>query len=199
MGDLPIETDVVGWENIESAPKDRVLLGSETDRPGINYFMMWWGPTKAWELMKPNREGVAFVLDQSRDWKPEPDYFMPLSRQRFTGWKGDGAISHEDVKPGDIIKVKVGGIEYDTVIDPSGVQRFIEDRGHWLVKQIPKIWDSYLKRDIDDMNVMVRRYHRREFSQRDYAEMNMAVGYSVDGFCDLSYFRDMNVENPLWG
>jgi len=103
-----------------------------------------------------------------------------------------------DYKPGDKIIIKVGGIEYETVIDDAGTQRFVKNPDHWLVKQIPMIYDTYLKRDIQDMNTMARRYHQGEFSQRDYAEMNMAIGYSVSGFCELSSFHDMIVENPLW-
>jgi hypothetical protein len=103
-----------------------------------------------------------------------------------------------DYKPGDRIMVKVGGVEYETVIDQYGTQRFVANPDHWLVKQIPIVWDTYLKKNIQDMNTMYYRYKNGEFSQRDYAEMNMAVGYSVSGFCDLSNFNDMIVENPLW-
>jgi hypothetical protein len=103
-----------------------------------------------------------------------------------------------EYKPGDIIKITVGGIEYDTVIDQHNVQRFIENPDHFLVKQIPMIWDTYLKRNIENMNEMRRRYIQGEFSQRDYAEMNMAVGYSVCGFADLSPFEDMEIINPVW-
>lgn len=103
-----------------------------------------------------------------------------------------------DYKPGDKIMVKVGGVEYETVIDEHGTQRFVKNPDHWLVKQIPMIWDSYLKRDIMNMNVMADRYRNGEFNQRDYAEMNMAIGYSVCGFCELSSFNNFIVENPLW-
>ena len=103
-----------------------------------------------------------------------------------------------DYKPGDKITVRVGGVDYETVIDSNHVQRFVEKPDHWLVKQIPMVYDTYLKRDIMNMNEMARRYRNNEFSQRDYAEMNMFTGYSVCGFCELSSFYDMIVENPLW-
>ena len=60
------------------------------------------------------------------------------------------------------------------------------------------VYDTYLKRDIHDMNTMARRYRNGEFTQKDYAEMNIYTGYSVSGFCELSSFFDMIVENPLW-
>lgn len=99
---------------------------------------------------------------------------------------------------GDIIKVTVGGVEYDTVIDENNVQRFVENPEHFLVKQIPMIWDAYLKRNIENMNEMRVRYARGDFSQRDYAEMNMAIGYSVGGFAELSSFEDLEIINPCW-
>lgn len=103
-----------------------------------------------------------------------------------------------DYKPGDKITVRVGGVDYATHIDQNNVQRFVENPDHWLVKQIPLTYDNYLKRDIMNMNEMARRYRNGEFSQRDYAEMNMFIGYSVSGFCELSSFHDMIVENPVW-
>lgn len=103
-----------------------------------------------------------------------------------------------EVLPGEVIKVRVGGVEYDTVIDALGVQRFVENRAHWLVREIPKVWDAATGRHLDDMNTMAIRFQRGDFSQREYAEMNMAVGYSVCGFADLSSFEDLEIENPLW-
>jgi hypothetical protein len=97
---------------------------------------------------------------------------------------------------GDIIPVRVDGLVYLTALDGRGVQRFIEDRDHWLVKQIPKTYDRGAGRMIDDMNVMAIRFHKGQFNRRDYMEMNMAVGYSVSGFCDI--FSDAEIENPLW-
>lgn len=101
-------------------------------------------------------------------------------------------------KPGDKIIVRVGGVGYATYIDQNNVQRFVENPDHWLVKQIPKIWDDYCNDYIHDMNTMARRYRNGEFTQKDYAEMNIFTGYSVSGFCELSSFFDMIVENPLW-
>lgn len=194
---LPIVDDeMTCWDYMSTAPKDCVIMGFQHDKPAIIYFMMWWEPTSSWEFMKPNPEGTKFVLDQSRDWKPAPDSWQRCNRPRFAGSRPDQPkIDWEALPEGATIMVKVDGVEYPTV-KVNNVQRFIEDRDHWLVKQIPKVWDSYLEEYIDDMDVMTRRYHRKEFSKRDYMEMNMAVGYSVSGFCDV--FRDVDVENPLW-
>lgn len=95
---------------------------------------------------------------------------------------------------GDTFKVSVGGIEYDTIIDDHGTQRFVETPDHFLVKKLEKYGDGTY-----DLNDMARKYHEGEwFNQRDYAEMNIGIGYSVCGFMDLSSFNDMRVINPLW-
>ena len=47
-----------------------------------------------------------------------------------------------EYKPGDKIMVKVDGVEYETVIDEHDVQRFVKNPDHWLVKQIPMVWDE---------------------------------------------------------
>lgn len=92
-------------------------------------------------------------------------------------------------KPGDIIKVKVGGVEYDTIIDPDGVQRFKANKTvRYLLDANGKI----------DMNLLRDTYNAGAFGQREYAEFHMLIGYSVSGFCELSPFADMAVENPLW-
>jgi hypothetical protein len=192
---LPIEMDMIGWEYIEDAPKTGILHGYEHARPGIVYPMMWWGPTDSWKRMRLDDEGTRFfvVLD---GWQPEPDMWMPIQRPRYTG----GIIGGETIeaKPGDTVMVKVGGVEYPTIITETGTQRFIENRDHPLVVKCGQVFDRATNSMVDDMNGMVLRYHRGEFTQREYAEFNMAIGYSVSGFCELSNFQDMDIENPLW-
>jgi len=36
------------------------------------------------------------------------------------------------------------------------------------------------------------------FTKRDYAEFCMMLGYTVDGFADISQFHDYVIQNPLW-
>lgn len=94
-----------------------------------------------------------------------------------------------DFKPGDHITVKVGGVEYDTVIDEHDVQRFIADP---LIQKLQRA-------GIIDLNRLSVAYHyNKVLTQREYAELNMKLGYSVSGFCDLSSFSDMPIENPVW-
>ena len=92
-------------------------------------------------------------------------------------------------KLGDIIKVKIGGVEYDTIIDKDGVQRFkVNAVVRYLLDANGKI----------DMNALRLVYNTGGISRRDYAEFHMLIGYSVDGFSELSPFMNWKIENPLW-
>lgn len=84
--------------------------------------------------------------------------------------------------------VTVGGKKYETEWD-GDVQRF---KANGVLKYL-------FERGALDLNELARIYHtKKPFSQRDYAEFNMMLGYSVSGWCDLSSFHDMEVVNPLW-
>ena len=86
--------------------------------------------------------------------------------------------------------MRVGGVTYPTVITDDGVQRFVED--------------PLLARCFEcgalDLNKLGIAYQlgTSGLTQREYAELNMKLGYSVGGFCDLSSFQDLEIENPLW-
>lgn len=92
------------------------------------------------------------------------------------------------VKPGDVIVVRVGGVEYETVIDQNGTQRF---RANGLIRCLRDAGYT-------NLNTLAMAYGEKRFTQREYAEFNMALGYSVSGFAELSSFQDMLIENPLW-
>lgn len=86
--------------------------------------------------------------------------------------------------------VTVGGVAYPTIIDDHGVQRFVAD--------------PLLQECCDcgalNLNKLAIAYQMGtcKLTQRQYAELNMKLGYSVAGFADLSSFEDMEIENPLW-
>lgn len=109
-------------------------------------------------------------------------------------------IDRDSVKPGDRITVLVGGIPYETEINEHGTQRFIIDPDNALVRRLRNRSDGQPTRaegDIADLNEMAIRYHQGEFTKREYAEMNIALGYSLGGFEELSSFEDMDIDNPL--
>ncbi len=112
-------------------------------------------------------------------------------------------IDYESLKPGDRLTVMVGGQPYETIITEGGVQRFIEDPNNALYRRLRTRGGAggeivNPSGDILDLNEMAVRYHKGEFSQREYAELNMALGYSVGGFCELSNFQNMDIDNPIW-
>jgi hypothetical protein len=88
----------------------------------------------------------------------------------------------------EIIKVKVNNIEYDTIIDKHGTQRFIENK---VIRHLVDI-------KVIDLNKLVIDYFNNKFDQKSYAEFNMMLGYSVSGFSELSSFMDYEIINPLW-
>jgi hypothetical protein len=90
--------------------------------------------------------------------------------------------------PGEVITVSVGGKEYQTIIDEYGVQRFSRST----------VLDHLFESGCLDLNQLNDDYRAGKFDKRDYAEFNMALGYSVSGFADLSAFQDWEIQNPVW-
>lgn len=86
------------------------------------------------------------------------------------------------------IIVKVSGIEYPTVIDEHGIQRFIKNRLFCHLVDSGQV----------NLNKLHIDYLHDKFSKREYAEFTMMLGYSVSGFAGLSSFQDMEIKNPLW-
>lgn len=90
--------------------------------------------------------------------------------------------------------VRVGGVVYPTIIDEQGTQRFIENPViRYILDEQVTVGGKPL------LNAIGIAYHRGLFgrgpeAQRAYAEFNMALGYSVCGFEELSSFQDMEVE-----
>lgn len=88
------------------------------------------------------------------------------------------------------IQVKVGGVAYPTEIDSGGTQRFLCNR---VVRLLQESHPSI------DLNVLGIMYRNGAFTQREYLEFNMMLGYSVCGIEELSSFHDLEIENPYWG
>jgi hypothetical protein len=98
-----------------------------------------------------------------------------------------GAMS-KTWKPGDVVAVKVGGKGYTTIFDENGVQRF----------RTNTVLDFLFQERRLDLNQLEMDYRQGRFNKRDYAEVKMALGYSVSRFADLSAFQDWCIENPVW-
>lgn len=91
-------------------------------------------------------------------------------------------------KPGEVIVVKVGGKPYETVIDKDGVQRF----------RINQLFNYLYKSGRIDLNQLATDYQCGLFTQEEYLHFYMGLGYSVSGFSELSFFEDLEIDNPLW-
>lgn len=88
----------------------------------------------------------------------------------------------------ETIIVKVGDREFETFLDESGVQRF---RGNTVTRYIVDN-GGYL------LNELVMAYYDGKFTDDDFLTFYTSFGYSVGGFCDVSNFSHLDVENPLW-
>lgn len=104
-----------------------------------------------------------------------------------------------DYNPGDIIIVHVDGRPYETYITKHGIQRFRTDHTNKLWDRWKGDEDDRLGRGTEDLTQLVMAYLSGEFTEREYMEFNMSLGYSMCGFCELSSFQHLRVINPLWG
>jgi hypothetical protein len=121
---------------------------------------------------------------------------------------------------GTEIDVIIGDKTYLPVIDENGTQRFPEVEGlrdlMWTEtrgqkpppKPVPPEVAELAKTNTavawlvannpSNLNEMAYAFFDSKFNRLDYAEFNMHIGYSVSGWCELSSFEDMPVDNPLW-
>jgi len=114
-----------------------------------------------------------------------------------------------DYKPGDIVPIRVGTRVVDTVFDEYSTQRF-------RVNPILKAWvdgttsamNRYNSRhalndrhddEVFNLNDMCKLYHEGKFTLDEWLDFYLQIGYSVAGFCDLSFFDDLEIVNPVWG
>lgn len=89
---------------------------------------------------------------------------------------------------GDQIEIQVDGKTYVTIIDNLGVQRFKKDTVIGWLYENGKI----------NLNDLALAYCEGKLDKIEYAEFNMKIGYSVDGWASINYFEDMVIKNPLW-
>lgn len=114
-----------------------------------------------------------------------------------------GAIIEDISVSTDIVMVKLNGKDYPThMVD--GVQRFVENP---IVNRLmDKIGDAYNKlgyRQFEalglyGLNEIGTDFHRGLYTVEDMLDFYTQTDYSVSGMLDLSCFRGVTVENPLW-
>ncbi len=87
------------------------------------------------------------------------------------------------------ITVLVGGAPYPAEIDEHGTLRF---KRNWAVVVVH---ESGPRADMNQLAIIFQT-SGTGLSLREYAEYHMLIGYSVDGFCDLSSFEHLEVIVP---
>jgi len=91
------------------------------------------------------------------------------------------------VNPGDEIYILLDGKPYLTVMDEGGVQRF----------KVNSVLRYLVNSGIIGLNELQIAYSQNKFTLDDYRQFCMMIGYSVDGFLDLSFNQDLKVLNAL--
>lgn len=94
------------------------------------------------------------------------------------------------------IDVKIFGRVFPTYIDDYGVQRFVPNQVVEAIidheQKIQTFGHDYI------LNWISVEYQNGKFSFDDFVSFYTSFGYSVDGFCSLSFMDFIPVENPLW-
>lgn len=85
-----------------------------------------------------------------------------------------------------LIMVKVGDRECSTYFDKHKVQRFTPNL----------LFMAMLKSGLD-LNELAFSYYRGEFSKEQFLEFYLGINYSVCGFEELPFFKDLEIQNPL--
>ena len=97
--------------------------------------------------------------------------------------------AEEEANP-RIIDVYVGGHPYKVSREDNGRLRFVKNPDHFLVKRLSPVFGGEGNEDPNSMGIA---FAKGEISLRDYAEMNIGMGYSLDGFEELHNFEDLEV------
>jgi hypothetical protein len=90
-------------------------------------------------------------------------------------------------KPGDKIKVNIGGVYYDTLIDKAGIQRFIPNR---LYKHLSG-GGGY------NIVQLTQDYINGAFGRREFLEFLMGLGIPVAQLEEMSVFQNLDFINPM--
>lgn len=90
-------------------------------------------------------------------------------------------------KPGDRIEVNIGGVYYETLIDKSGIQRFVPNR---LLKHLTG-GGGY------NIVQLTKDYIDGAFGRREYLEFLMGIGIPIAELQEMSIFSNLDFINPM--
>jgi hypothetical protein len=94
----------------------------------------------------------------------------------------------EKPSPGDIVKVRIGGVLYKTLIDKEGIQRFIPNS---LYKHLSG-GAGY------NIVQLTQDYIDEKFSRREFLEFLMGLGIYYQELADMPVFHNLEFMNPVY-
>ena len=90
--------------------------------------------------------------------------------------------------PGDIVKVKVGEVNYDTLIDKSRTQRFI-----------PNSLYTHLSGGAGyNIVQLTQDYIDGKFARREFLEFLMGLGIYYQELAEMFVFQNLDFQNPVY-
>lgn len=151
--------------------------------------------------------GAVIRVARDYGYEVENSFTRPLERDINTDYARSLPQGNpDDPQVGDHFAVRIGNKWYDTVIDDHNVQRFVvQPVVNAFVDHSHKMFDEYwMKQRIADhpavygLNEIAVDFARHEWPLSEQIEFYTMFGYSVAGFCDMSWVANVEIDNPLW-
>lgn len=94
-------------------------------------------------------------------------------------------------------KVSVGGRAFDAEYDLGGVLRF---RRNTIIRMLVDSGQHDTPSPVGrvDLNELALEFCYGHIELLEYTQFYAGLGYSLDGFCDLSAFNSLEVVTPGW-
>lgn len=92
-----------------------------------------------------------------------------------------------EIYPGERFTVKINGQEIETVIDRDGVQRLPAN----------PLFRYMIEEGSFDPNLLMEACKKERLGKKDCLFFFLNIGLSMPAFSELSFFKDIKVENPL--
>lgn len=143
-----------------------------------------------------NKQFIGRLKDIRGDkpvaWESSPGIAMAIKRVA-------GAAGAATKGP---ITILFNGTPIETIFDPHGTQRFRKNYNNPYLSRMVTIAGNpnNPEGDIKDLNQLCMMFVRGQIPVQDYIQVNMDLGYSVAGFCEVmdSHEIPCDIKNPIW-
>lgn len=98
-------------------------------------------------------------------------------------------VKVSELKAGDRIMIRIGAKPVLTYIDERGIQRILPNR---IIRDVAETNRSL------DLNMIAALHAQGNYSLQEYLEYDLLTNWSVCGFCELSRYQFLDVDNPVW-